>query len=122
VKSTHKQQFYLYKQIKAMINIGKILEKKYLESGIKLSVLAARVNRSTQAMYDIFAKENINTELLLSFCKALDYNFFNHYATADSAIVFEDEPKINIGITINNVPLDKQKFFLDGVNRLAASI
>ena len=62
-----------------MINIGEIIRQHVKEQGLTVSDVAARVGYSRTAIYKIYARKTIDTDTLLSFSKALNYNFFGIY-------------------------------------------
>lgn len=61
------------------VHIGKEIEKKYNESGLKLSEFAKKINTGTRNIYSIFKRSDINSALLKKIGEALRYDFFQFY-------------------------------------------
>ena len=59
------------------IHIGKEIEKKYQESGLKLSEFAKRLNTGTRNVYSIFGRKDISSKQLKKISEILHYNFFD---------------------------------------------
>ena len=56
--------------------------KKVLESkGITVTEFAKRINKSRENIYSIFTRKTIDTGLLQSISRVLDYDFFVHLST-----------------------------------------
>ena len=98
-----------------MIHIGNKIQQIVNEKGIKITEIAKRLNRTSQSMYDIFNKENINTALLMDISEALSHDFFQYYQVMSNNV---NEPSVQYGapvtgqnmylsITINNVPANE---------------
>ncbi len=64
------------------LHIGKEIEKRFLESGIKPGEFARRINTGQRNIYAIFRRKDINTDLLFRIGKALNFNFFTLYFSA----------------------------------------
>lgn len=71
------------------LHIGKEIEQRYRESGIKLSEFAKRLNTSPRNVYAIFERSDIKTDLLQKVGEILHFNFFALYN--NSAEVKEPE-------------------------------
>lgn len=63
------------------IHIGKIIHKKFKESGLSVAEFAARINRTRGTVYDIFSRKSIDTDLLITISEVLRYDFFQEYYT-----------------------------------------
>jgi hypothetical protein len=74
------------------LHIGKEIEQRYNESGIKLSEFARRLNTSPRNVYTIFERADIKTDLLLKISEVLKFNFFSLYQTSPSGV---SEPVVN---------------------------
>lgn len=61
------------------IHIGKIIEREYEESGMKISAFAEKLKTSTRNAYNIFERETIDTGLLQRLGEVLKHNFFQYY-------------------------------------------
>src|SRR5688572_32235338 len=75
------------------LHIGKEIEHRYKESGIKLSEFARRLNTSPRNVYAIFDRNDIKTDLLQKISEVLNFNFFTLYQTATRV----NEPFIEYG-------------------------
>lgn len=94
------------------IHIGKEIEKKYKESGMKLSEFAKRLSTSPRNIYDIFERSEIKTDQLQKISEILKFNFFSFYQSK------VDEPqanylKINTSTISVSVVLDGQESTLN---------
>ena len=58
------------------IHIGHRIKEELERQGRTKVWLASAINRSRTVVYNIFKNEAIDTDLLISICKALHYNFF----------------------------------------------
>lgn len=61
------------------LHIGREIEQKYKESGIKLSEFAKRLNTTPRNIYDIFERSEIKTDQLKKIGEVLNFNFFLLY-------------------------------------------
>jgi hypothetical protein len=112
------------------LHIGKEIEARYKESGIKLSEFAKRLNTSPRNVYAIFERPDIKTDLLQNIGQVLKFNFFSlytqPYAASDSFIISEPEAEYSRSAEKTNgvsviVTLDGDETTLDQwVKKLAA--
>ncbi len=58
------------------IHIGKLIKQVIEAKGIKVSWLAKMLCCSRSNIYKIYAKENIDVELLIRISRLLDHDFF----------------------------------------------
>ncbi len=61
------------------LHIGKEIERRYKDSGIKLSEFARRLSTSPRNVYAIFDRSDIKTDLLQKIGEVLNFNFFSLY-------------------------------------------
>ena len=61
------------------LHIGQQIEKKYQESGLKLSEFAKRLDTSTRNIYSIFGRADINSAQLKKISEILEFDFFTLY-------------------------------------------
>lgn len=73
------------------LHIGKEIEARYKESGIKLSEFAKRLSTTPRNVYTIFERSDIKTDLLQRIGEVLRFNFFTLYS-ADPAATAEAIP------------------------------
>lgn len=78
----------------AKFHIGKKIKEVWRQSRMKGTEFAKAIDRDRQVIYDIFKRESIDTELLSSISKVLNYNFFSHYSRE---ITLANEPKGKYG-------------------------
>jgi hypothetical protein len=71
------------------LHIGKEIEHRYKESGIKLSEFARRLNTSPRNVYAIFERPDIKTDLLQKISEVLNFNFFTLYNSDNQVHVQE---------------------------------
>lgn len=110
------------------IHIGREIEKVYLQSGMKLSEFARRINTSTRNIYSIFSRNEIKTDQLLKIGEVLKFNFFQLYADDPTTLVAESQPvyaarqKVLVTIELDGNPasLEKHILQLTAINKLLA--
>lgn len=83
------------------IHVGKIIEQKFQESGIKLSVFAERINTGERNVYSIFKRKDINAGMLKDISEVLDFNFFDLYVPKTHALDIPAEPSIRISLELS---------------------
>jgi len=75
------------------LHIGKEIEARYKESGIKLSEFAKRLSTTPRNVYTIFERTDIKTDLLQKISEILHFNFFTLYRSdnivEDAALRYE---------------------------------
>ena len=62
-----------------MVAIGKLIQKRLKERGMSNAEFARRINTHVRNVYDIFRRKSIDTDLLATISKALEYDFFGYY-------------------------------------------
>lgn len=86
------------------LHIGKEIEQKYKESGIKLSEFAKRISTTTRNVYDIFERSEIKTDQLERISKVLNFNFFTLYQGSTN-LVEEPEARYYTSKSRNSVSI-----------------
>jgi hypothetical protein len=66
----------------AVIHIGKRIKEILGESRFSVIEFAAKINRTRDVVYKIFAKESIDTALLQKISQVLEHDFFSYYSQA----------------------------------------
>lgn len=61
------------------LHIGKEIEKKFDERGIKPGEFAKRINTGSRNIYTIFKRKDINSGLLKKISDVLEFDFFSLY-------------------------------------------
>jgi hypothetical protein len=61
------------------LHIGKEIERKFDESGIKPGEFAKRINTGPRNIYTIFKRKDINSGLLKKISDVLEFDFFSLY-------------------------------------------
>ncbi len=61
------------------IHIGQLIEKKVIESNIEIHRLCNSFNLKEPKIRKMYEQESIDSEILLKWCKILDYDFFRIY-------------------------------------------
>lgn len=61
------------------VHIGKMIHEKVKGNPLSVKEVARRINKSENTLYDIYKRENIDTELLLKLSEILGFNFFALY-------------------------------------------
>lgn len=104
------------------MHVGQIIEQKFQESGIKLSVFAERINTGERNVYSIFKRKDINAGMLQKISEVLDFNFFDLFVPVTTTVT---NVVLNNSITIKlEVKVDTQKIkmlpeFLLDVEKIA---
>lgn len=66
------------------IHIGESIKVIFDSKGLTVSEFARRINKSRENTYDIFTRKTIDTGLLLTISKVLEYDFFRYYTQDES--------------------------------------
>ena len=61
------------------MHIGAKIKSMVAKRGISVSEFGRRINMSRENVYSIFKRKSIDTTLLSTICKVLEYDFFLHY-------------------------------------------
>jgi len=75
------------------LHIGREIESKYQESGIKLSEFAKRLDTSTRNVYSIFQRPDINSAQLKKISEVLAFDFFTLYQRELPSVSVVNEPQ-----------------------------
>ena len=62
---------------KKSIHYGQAIKTKVKERGMPVAEFARRINQSRNNMYNIFKRKDVNTRLLKTISKVLDYDFIH---------------------------------------------
>lgn len=62
------------------IHIGHLIQQQLKEQGRSVTWFAQRLNYDRSNAYKIFSKPHIDTDLLLTISKVLNYDFFTYYS------------------------------------------
>lgn len=65
------------------IHIGQKIREVFETKGISVTEFARRVNKSRENMYSIFSRKSIDTALLLSISRVLEFDFFKLYSKSN---------------------------------------
>ena len=63
------------------MHIGEKIKKVLESKGITVTEFAKRINKSRENIYSIFTRKTIDTGLLQSISRVLEYDFFVHLST-----------------------------------------
>ena len=91
------------------MHIGKEIEQKFQESGLKLAVFADKINTGERNVYSIFKRRDISADMLRKISTVLNFNFFALYEDGlDASILNEDagkysmiEPSISVALNVS---------------------
>ncbi|KMQ59395.1 transposase [Chryseobacterium angstadtii] len=61
------------------IHIGEAIQKRVSESGIETSRICKFLNRSVDEIFEMYTLKSLDSELILRWCKILEYDFFRIY-------------------------------------------
>lgn len=89
------------------LDIGKLILKKLKVAGMSKLNLLAEFNKSPQIVQDIFTRTSIDTSLLKSISKVLEFNFFTLFINDQTAPANKDITQINdkLNLIANNIQL-----------------
>lgn len=73
--------------------IGICIEEVVATKGIKQAFFADQINTSERNSYNIFKKESIDTDKLMTICKVLNYDFFSLFSQELVAHGVVEEPE-----------------------------
>lgn len=62
------------------IHIGSFIEQRVKESGIEISRICKYFNLNEAEVEEIYASKSIDSDLLLKWCKLVEYDFFRLYS------------------------------------------
>jgi len=63
------------------VNIGQQIKLVVESRGITVTEFAKRINKSRENVYSIYSRKTIDTGLLSSISKVLEYDFFSHFSS-----------------------------------------
>jgi len=109
------------------VHIGKIIEQKFQESGIKLPAFADKINTGERNVYSIFKRKDINASMLKEISAVLEYNFFqlyeNELALKEPIEIYKVKERpynSTIPLSLPFKDIDQLPKFLKEVNETAA--
>ncbi|MFI5138327.1 MAG: helix-turn-helix domain-containing protein [Sphingobacteriales bacterium] len=86
--------------------IGEFVKEIAESQNLKPSDLGKRINTSKQNVSDIYKRSTIDSELLLTLSKALNYNLFSYY--------YDKEPIVGF----RTVEIQEWQYKLDSLNHI----
>lgn len=63
------------------VNIGQQIKAVVESRGITVTEFAKRINKSRENVYSIFGRKTIDTGLLDTISRVLEYDFFSHFSS-----------------------------------------
>ncbi len=81
------------------IHIGQRIKEVFNTKGISVTEFAKRINKSRENIYSIFSRKTVDTGLLLTISKVLDYDFFmlfsrNNYVLNEEVQKLQEENRL----------------------------
>ena len=73
----------------AEIHIGEQIKNVLATKGISVTEFAKRINKSRENIYSIFTRKTIDTGLLQTISRVLEYDFFIHQSSTHYQLVEE---------------------------------
>ena len=73
------------KKTSERIHIGSLIRERLKQDGRKVTWLADEISCTRPHLYKIFAKANVDCELLMRISIALDFDFFQYYSAVVTA-------------------------------------
>ncbi|HIX26658.1 MAG TPA: helix-turn-helix domain-containing protein [Candidatus Barnesiella excrementigallinarum] len=99
--------------MKKSIHLGKLIKKKFNESGLTVNEFAQRINRSRTVVYNIFERESIDIKMLEEISRALNYDFIKLYTQKNSIKKFDDELYLVLKVVEKkNLPTEEPYLFI----------
>jgi hypothetical protein len=108
------------------VHIGEEIERKFQDSGLKLTVFADKINTGERNVYSIFKRRDISAEMLRKISNVLNFNFFALYEEGlDSTIANEPSEKytqdptsisLALNVSVSKSKLDHISDFLREVS------
>jgi transcriptional regulator with XRE-family HTH domain len=100
------------------VHIGREIERKFQESGLKISEFAKRLNTGTRNVYSIFERTDISSSQLKKISEVLNYNFFALYAESlpmssvvqDLNLTYESREKLRVVVELDGQDETLQKW------------
>jgi hypothetical protein len=81
------------------VHLGKLIERKFNESGLTKKAFADKIGYSQRHLYTIFEKESIDTALLAKIGNTLHHDFFESFLPASKKNTSVEESNSNYGAT-----------------------
>jgi transcriptional regulator with XRE-family HTH domain len=83
----------------AEIHIGEQIKTVLVTKGISVTEFAKRINKSRENIYSIFTRKTIDTGLLQTISRVLEYDFFmhlslSHYTLEEEIQLLKEENKL----------------------------
>ncbi|SDP10064.1 hypothetical protein SAMN05428975_0306 [Mucilaginibacter sp. OK268] len=83
--------------------VGEFVKEIAESQNLKPSDLGARINTSKQNISDIYKRNTIDSELLLTLSKALNYNLFSYYDDKEPIVGFRNAETHEWQVKIDNL-------------------
>ncbi|MFM7016358.1 MAG: hypothetical protein ACKOX3_08525 [Bacteroidota bacterium] len=74
------------------VHLGKLIERKFNESGLTKKAFADKIGYSQRHLYTIFEKESIDTALLAKIGSTLHFDFFEVFVPNSKKFISVEEP------------------------------
>ena len=81
------------------MHLGKLIERKFNESGLTKKAFADKIGYSQRHLYTIFEKESIDTALLVKIGNTLHHDFFESFLPSTKKIANSEEANASYGAT-----------------------
>jgi hypothetical protein len=111
------------------VHIGQEIERKFQDSGLKLTVFADKINTGERNVYSIFKRRDISAEMLRKISNVLNYNFFELYEQGlEEGLVQEPSIKYKVeasaislalNVSVSKSKLDHISAFIREVGQVA---
>jgi transcriptional regulator with XRE-family HTH domain len=73
------------------VHLGKLIERKFNESGLTKKAFADKIGYSQRHLYTIFEKDSIDTALLVKIGNTLHHDFFESFLPSTKKIANSEE-------------------------------
>lgn len=98
----------LFQHLDMAVHIGNKIKSVVSKKGISVSEFGRRINMSRENVYSIYRRKSIDTALLQTICKVLEYDFFEFYTPLADEIQKLKEENQNLRDTVKFLR-DKKK-------------
>lgn len=86
-----------------LISIGKRIKEFAEAKGLSQKQFGALINRHEKTVANIYKRKTIDTELLLSICKATNHDFFSYYYQLEPLKTFRDTYSADLKVEIEEL-------------------
>lgn len=102
--------------------IGQLIEDRVKSMNMEVTEFAKRINRERSNVYDIFKRDNINTDLLKKIGQVLDYDFFIHFLEPKTVELIKTSEIVKKSKVFLEIELDEDEIIKLGLEEKVVKI